>query len=143
MCEYCRYEGEGNGFTEDQAQPPVKTLKAPPAFQKAEEPGRFKKATGKVNRSNIPATAFSVADLQAATNSFSQENLLGEGAMGCVYRADMPDGQVSTPSPKPPPKLPPSSMAKAENTSGTSSQQFARGDNQLLKHMNQKQLNKA
>lgn len=39
------------------------------------------------------ATAFSVADLQAATNSFSQDNLIGEGNMGEVYRAESPDGQ--------------------------------------------------
>lgn len=47
-----------------------------------------------VNKSNIAATAFSVADLQAATNSFSQDTLIGEGALGRVYRAEFPNGQV-------------------------------------------------
>jgi len=73
------------------AQPPVKTLKVPPAYQES----NMKKAMEKVNKSNISAKAFSVAELQAATNSFSEENLLGDGALGCVYRADFPDGQVS------------------------------------------------
>jgi hypothetical protein len=62
------------------ASPPVKTLKVPPAF-KGE--GIVKKqAPGKVTKSSISATAFSVADLQAATNSFSEANLLGEGTLG-------------------------------------------------------------
>jgi hypothetical protein len=74
------------------ASPPVKTLKVPPAF-KGE--GIVKKqAPGKVTKSSISATAFSVADLQAATNSFSEANLLGEGTLGCVYRAELPNGQV-------------------------------------------------
>lgn len=79
------------------ATPPVKALKVPPAF-KGEDPVAKSKATGggsKVTKPrNIAATAFSVADLQAATDSFSPNNLLGEGRMGCVYRADMPDGQI-------------------------------------------------
>ena len=76
------------------ALPPQKTLtlKAPPAF--FSERSVAKKATGKVDKSNIAATAFSVADLQAATNSFSEDNLIGEGGLGRVYRADFPNGQV-------------------------------------------------
>ncbi|KAE8689990.1 DRT111 protein [Hibiscus syriacus] len=35
-----------------------------------------------------------VAELQLATNSFSEENLLGEGSLGPVYRAEFPDGQA-------------------------------------------------
>jgi serine/threonine protein kinase len=35
-----------------------------------------------------------VAELQSATNSFSEENLLGEGSLGSVYKAEFPDGQV-------------------------------------------------
>ena len=74
------------------ASPPVKTLKVPPAF-KGEEVVK-KQAVGKVTKSSILVTAFSVADLQAATNSFSEANVLGEGSLGCVYRAEFPDGQV-------------------------------------------------
>jgi hypothetical protein len=43
---------------------------------------------------DIAATTFSVADLQAATNSFAQENLIGEGSLSRVYRGDFPNGQV-------------------------------------------------
>ncbi|XP_010534354.1 PREDICTED: protein STRUBBELIG-RECEPTOR FAMILY 2-like isoform X2 [Tarenaya hassleriana] len=38
---------------------------------------------------------FSVAELQLATNNFSEENLLAEGPLGSVYRAKLPDGQFS------------------------------------------------
>lgn len=37
---------------------------------------------------------FSIASLQQYTNSFSQENLLGGGKLGTVYRAELPDGKV-------------------------------------------------
>lgn len=37
---------------------------------------------------------YTVAELQLATNSFSEENLLGEGSLGSVYKAVFPDGQV-------------------------------------------------
>ncbi|KAJ0244757.1 Protein STRUBBELIG-RECEPTOR FAMILY 7 [Hirschfeldia incana] len=38
--------------------------------------------------------AYTVADLQIATNSFSVDNLLGEGTFGRVYRAQLDDGKV-------------------------------------------------
>ncbi|CAN6928165.1 hypothetical protein Bca4012_098336 [Brassica carinata] len=38
--------------------------------------------------------AYSVADLQIATGSFSVDNLLGEGTFGRVYRAEFEDGKV-------------------------------------------------
>ncbi|GER36481.1 LRR receptor-like kinase, partial [Striga asiatica] len=37
---------------------------------------------------------FTVASLQMYTNSFSQENLIGKGMLGSVYRAQLPDGKV-------------------------------------------------
>lgn len=42
----------------------------------------------------INVTAYSIADLQVATGSFSVENLLGEGSFGRVYRAQFNDGKV-------------------------------------------------
>ncbi|KAH9531195.1 hypothetical protein CY35_19G024200 [Sphagnum magellanicum] len=45
-------------------------------------------------KTSIAATAYSLADLQAATNSFAQEHLVGEGSLGCVYNGDFQDGQV-------------------------------------------------
>lgn len=40
----------------------------------------------KANIAPINATSYSIADLQMATDSFSLENLLGEGSFGRVYR---------------------------------------------------------
>lgn len=46
--------------------------------------------------SKIPISAklYTVAELQLATNNFSEENLLGQGSLGFVYRAELPDGEV-------------------------------------------------
>ncbi|MBA0613909.1 hypothetical protein Godav_014266, partial [Gossypium davidsonii] len=40
------------------------------------------------------ARSFTIAALQQYTNSFSQENLLGGGMLGSVYRAELPDGKL-------------------------------------------------
>lgn len=42
----------------------------------------------------VNTTKFSIADLQIATESFSTENLIGEGSTGRVYRAHFDDGKV-------------------------------------------------
>ncbi|WOL13599.1 protein STRUBBELIG-RECEPTOR FAMILY 8-like [Canna indica] len=42
----------------------------------------------------ISATSYTVASLQVATNSFSQDSLVGEGSLGRVYRAEFPNGKV-------------------------------------------------
>lgn len=46
-------------------------------------------------KSPITATSYTVASLQTATNSFSQENLIGEGSLGRVYRGEFPNGKVN------------------------------------------------
>lgn len=46
-------------------------------------------------RSPITSTSYTVASLQSATNSFSQEFIIGEGSLGRVYRAEFPNGKVS------------------------------------------------
>ncbi|KAL0555182.1 hypothetical protein IC582_009121 [Cucumis melo] len=38
--------------------------------------------------------AYTVAELESATNMYSEENLLGEGSLGSVYKAEFPDGQI-------------------------------------------------
>ncbi|KAL0414983.1 UNVERIFIED_CONTAM: protein STRUBBELIG-RECEPTOR FAMILY 6, partial [Sesamum latifolium] len=47
----------------------------------------------KVNTAPINAKLYSVADLQIATDSFNVDNLIGEGSIGRVYRAQTDDGQ--------------------------------------------------
>nr|GMD00231.1 protein STRUBBELIG-RECEPTOR FAMILY 2 [Ipomoea batatas] len=37
---------------------------------------------------------YTISELQLATNNFSEENLLGEGSLGSVYKAEFPDGQI-------------------------------------------------
>ncbi|CAK9237713.1 unnamed protein product [Sphagnum troendelagicum] len=77
------------------SSPPVQMLKAPPSFKGIiSENGTCRPNPGKSPKMDIAATAFSVADLQAATNSFAQENLIGEGSLSRVYRGDFPNGQV-------------------------------------------------
>ncbi|KAH6773318.1 STRUBBELIG-receptor family 6 [Perilla frutescens var. hirtella] len=51
-------------------------------------------APKKINTAPIDAKLFSVADLQIATDSFNVENLIGEGSIGRVFRAQLDDGKV-------------------------------------------------
>lgn len=81
--------------------PPLKSeaLKAPPSFKMLGEKGQMRPPPSRPPPTRsvkvlVPAEAYSVADLQAATNSFAQENLIGEGSLGRVYRGEFPDGQV-------------------------------------------------
>ncbi|XP_039779637.1 protein STRUBBELIG-RECEPTOR FAMILY 7-like isoform X4 [Panicum virgatum] len=53
-----------------------------------------KPVSKKSNIAPIKATVYSVADLQMATDSFSFDNLVGEGTFGRVYRAQFNDGKV-------------------------------------------------
>lgn len=39
-------------------------------------------------------SVFTIASLQQYTNSFCEDNFIGEGLLGSVYRADLPDGRV-------------------------------------------------
>ncbi|XP_042486572.1 protein STRUBBELIG-RECEPTOR FAMILY 6 [Macadamia integrifolia] len=48
----------------------------------------------KANSTPISTTMYSIADLQMATGSFSVENLIGEGSIGRVYRAQFDNGKV-------------------------------------------------
>ncbi|KAK2424533.1 protein STRUBBELIG-RECEPTOR FAMILY [Trifolium repens] len=48
-------------------------------------------------RSSFPPTfakSFTIASLQQYTNSFSQDNLIGLGMLGSVYRAELPNGKI-------------------------------------------------
>jgi hypothetical protein len=50
--------------------------------------------TKMTNLSSIRATVYTVADLQMATESFSVDTLIGEGAFGQVYRGQLSDQKV-------------------------------------------------
>ncbi|KAL2622098.1 hypothetical protein R1flu_002303 [Riccia fluitans] len=45
-------------------------------------------------RENVKPPFFSYDDLKAYTHNFSSSAILGKGAFGTVYKADMPDGKV-------------------------------------------------
>ncbi|KAJ9689787.1 hypothetical protein PVL29_012457 [Vitis rotundifolia] len=72
----------------------VTDLKPPPAENLMVERVQGKNGSGKRVKSPITATSYTVASLQTATNSFSQEFLIGEGSLGRVYRADFPNGKT-------------------------------------------------
>ncbi|KAL5579352.1 hypothetical protein UlMin_011794 [Ulmus minor] len=46
------------------------------------------------NQNSNSSRVFTVASLQQYTNSFSQENFVGAGMLGSVYRAELPDGKL-------------------------------------------------
>ncbi|KAL1289259.1 protein STRUBBELIG-RECEPTOR FAMILY 1 isoform X2 [Arachis hypogaea] len=47
-----------------------------------------------INDKTCSLEVYSIASLQQYTNSFSQENFIGEGTLGPVYRAEFPDGKI-------------------------------------------------
>uniref|UniRef100_A0A5B6ZV58 Protein kinase domain-containing protein n=1 Tax=Davidia involucrata TaxID=16924 RepID=A0A5B6ZV58_DAVIN len=72
----------------------VADLKPPPVEKLVVERMQAKNGSVKRVKSPITATSYTVASLQIATNSFSQENLIGEGSLGRVYRAEFPNGKI-------------------------------------------------
>ncbi|KAE7995608.1 hypothetical protein FH972_000384 [Carpinus fangiana] len=74
----------------------------PPPFFPVEKISVKPMAPIKVTTSRDPSKSlntssvklFTVAMLQQYTNSFSQENFVGEGMLGRVYRAELPDGKL-------------------------------------------------
>lgn len=83
---------------ESLASPASVSLKPPPKIEshKSFDDKDFsnKPIAKKSNTIPIKATVYSVADLQMATDSFSFDNLVGEGTFGRVYRAQFNDGKV-------------------------------------------------
>lgn len=72
----------------------VADLRPPPSENLVIDRMQGKSGSMKRVVSPITATSYTVATLQTATNSFGQENLIGEGSLGRVYRADFPNGKV-------------------------------------------------
>ncbi|KAJ4703975.1 Kinase [Melia azedarach] len=71
----------------------VTDLTPPPAeklvVERVAKNGSIKKV-----KSPITSTSYTVASLQTATNSFSQEFLIGEGSLGRVYKAEFSNGKI-------------------------------------------------
>ncbi|XP_020578307.1 protein STRUBBELIG-RECEPTOR FAMILY 8 isoform X2 [Phalaenopsis equestris] len=63
-------------------------LKSPPSNKMTGDKLSGKSGSARIPRVPITAAYYSVASLQTATNSFSQEYLIGEGSLGRVYRAE-------------------------------------------------------
>ncbi|XP_054787674.1 protein STRUBBELIG-RECEPTOR FAMILY 8 isoform X2 [Prosopis cineraria] len=72
----------------------VTDLKPPPAEKVIAERVPSKNGSAKRIKSPITATSYTIATLQSATNSFSQEYFVGEGSLGRVYRAEFPNGKI-------------------------------------------------
>ncbi|KAJ8549774.1 hypothetical protein K7X08_033481 [Anisodus acutangulus] len=72
----------------------VADLKPPPTEKVTVEMIEGKNGSVRRVKSPITASSYTVAALQTATNSFSQENLIGEGSLGRVYRAEFPNGKI-------------------------------------------------
>ncbi|XP_041028342.1 protein STRUBBELIG-RECEPTOR FAMILY 8-like [Juglans microcarpa x Juglans regia] len=73
----------------------VTDLKPPPVESLMVERVQGKNGSVKRIKSPITATSYTVASLQTATNSFSQEFLIGEGSLGRVYKADFSNGKIT------------------------------------------------
>ncbi|KAM3749240.1 hypothetical protein ACB098_05G168200 [Castanea mollissima] len=72
----------------------VTDLKPPPAEKSTVDRMQGKNGSVKRVRSPITATSYTVASLQTATHSFSQEFLIGEGSLGRVYKAEFTNGKI-------------------------------------------------
>nr|KJB36115.1 hypothetical protein B456_006G141800 [Gossypium raimondii] len=64
----------------------------PVLLTNTEKTSRRKSFAGE-NKFAMNSKVYTVAELQLATNSFSEENHLGEGSLGPVYKAEFPNGQ--------------------------------------------------
>lgn len=86
-----------------EASPQLLPVKSPPTVGPSHITPASRTKTEKISRRRslakkfkAPASAkiYTVAELLSATNNFSEENLLGEGSLGSVYKAKFPDGHV-------------------------------------------------
>ncbi|XP_031103129.1 protein STRUBBELIG-RECEPTOR FAMILY 2-like [Ipomoea triloba] len=72
---------------------PVSPLQLPPVPSRALN---MSTRTSFSKKSKVPICAkhYTIAELESATGGFSQENLIGNGSLGSIYRAQFPDGQM-------------------------------------------------
>ncbi|XP_078154259.1 protein STRUBBELIG-RECEPTOR FAMILY 8-like isoform X2 [Carex rostrata] len=88
-------EGETTKAAQVQrSETPTANLKPPPIEKVTPERVFGKNGSMKSPKVTMTATSYTVAALQVATNSFSQDSLLGEGSLGRVYKAEFPNAKV-------------------------------------------------
>ncbi|XVF75873.1 hypothetical protein PTKIN_Ptkin13bG0221900 [Pterospermum kingtungense] len=89
--------------TAQAASPPFFNFSSPLHLATRHNPPHHLTSTEKTSRRKsltrkpkfaMNAKEYTLAELQSATNSFSEENLLGEASLGSVHKAEFPDGQV-------------------------------------------------
>ncbi|XP_027338413.1 protein STRUBBELIG-RECEPTOR FAMILY 3-like [Abrus precatorius] len=73
--------------------PPQHSLPTIPGEKVIVNPAITIKVTERQDMTNS-IKVYTIASLQQYTNSFSQENCIGEGTLGPVYRAELPDGKL-------------------------------------------------
>ncbi|XP_061363048.1 protein STRUBBELIG-RECEPTOR FAMILY 3-like [Gastrolobium bilobum] len=89
----CELINTGGGSKLSPLQPPPHSLPTIPGEKVIINPAIGTKVTERqVKTSSIKV--YTVSSLQQYTNSFSQENCIGEGTLGPVYRAELPDGKL-------------------------------------------------
>uniref|UniRef100_A0A6N2M9A7 Protein kinase domain-containing protein n=1 Tax=Salix viminalis TaxID=40686 RepID=A0A6N2M9A7_SALVM len=71
--------------------PPVENVIVKPYVPAAVSSG---KPSRKTQTPLTSVKSFTIASLQQYTNSFSQENFIGESMLGSVYRAQLPNGKL-------------------------------------------------
>ncbi|XWS18333.1 hypothetical protein CRYUN_Cryun32bG0034900 [Craigia yunnanensis] len=72
--------------------PPVEEVSISPIMP-AEVNGGGRSSGGQ-DSCSLTVSAFTIASLQQYTNSFAEENFIGEGMLGGVYRAELPEGKL-------------------------------------------------
>eukprot|EP00250_Pteridium_aquilinum_P011218 c19916_g1_i1 orf=459-2099(-) len=74
-------------------------LKPPPVLPESLKPGKSKVSTPIIHpggvKVSVAAHDYTIAELQLATQSFAEENHIGNGTLGKVYKAQMPNGQFA------------------------------------------------
>ncbi|KAJ7976859.1 putative Receptor protein kinase CLAVATA1 [Quillaja saponaria] len=86
-------------FNSAPALGPIHYSMGRPSHLSPYRPGRTAKMSRRRSfsrRCRFPAKIkiYTVGELRSATNSFSEENLLGEGSLGPVFKAEFPDGKI-------------------------------------------------
>ncbi|KAI4299320.1 hypothetical protein L6164_032789 [Bauhinia variegata] len=86
-------ENTGLGSKLSPLQPPPRSLRDLPGEKVVVSSAIHAGITGGQVMTNS-IKAYTIASLQQYTNSFSQESCIGEGTLGSVYRAELPDGKL-------------------------------------------------